>query len=235
MCGRKCKSCMTSLLDLLNRMILGCDFFFSVPIDIRYKNQRRFTNKTTIFFSLLAYLLILIPTMTQFYSLFFHDSPVSVTSNLNDLPNYLNLTIKNESFSPLVNINPTNYTESLYMFGVGLFNITSGNYVKIDPSKMIILMYIKSIVKGLKITKQVKYINCMEKFNYYDIDSSVVSEFEDLILCTNEKFMIFGQYIDPAYSYFSIKVVMNMLETNILNLITPLVLTKVDGKIILRI
>ena len=207
MCGRKCKSCGTSLINFVNRMIISCDFFFSIPIDIRYKNQRRFTNKTTIFFSLLAYVLIIIPSMTQFYSLFFHDSPISVTSNMNDLPNYLNLSIKNDSYLPLINKDPVNYTDSLYMFGLGLFNITSGHYVKIDPSKMIILTYQRSNIKGVKYTRQINYTNCLEKFNYYDLEPSVMNEFENNILCIHENFNISGQFIDAIYNYLSIKVI----------------------------
>ena len=209
MCGKKCKNCISFIYDFILKILISLDFFFSIPIDIRYQNQRRFTNKVTIFFSWIAYLLILIPTFIEIKSLLLHERVVSIVTRPKVYTNSQEMSLINASNTALIQKNPNNSNSGIYIFGIGLYNVTSNSYVEIDPKYLVVKTFFNNMTKRyINEMITLEYVNCSEKLSKYEINSNITNEFSYKNLkCIDYQTIIQGEFIDKFFTFISIKVV----------------------------
>ena len=203
--------CITCIVEFFKKILLSFDYYFSIPIDIKYKNRRRFSNKTTVFCSLITYLIIISASISFLSSLFSHFSPNLVLTNQIISDKYLNITISNENSTDLIQ-NDTSHDDmrkGMYIFGYALYNKSNNSYVEQDPKYLIIREILTNITNGKKYRTFLNVTDNNENFfNKKNIDNNISFLFSNsYIKILNNSFDLFGEYIDKTYTYLSIKVI----------------------------
>jgi hypothetical protein len=189
---------------------------YGLPLTIHYKRNVVYSTCSSVFFSIVLYFILFTTIFVQMKDLYKREKPLSVVEKEDSSLRPLNLSVTNQTDINFLVIQGNDSLNSLgnYIFGFAFYNVEKRKYENIDSTVLTVYSLERTNILNKnspmqKLRKNIEQINCKDKVlnTTYAINEKnlqLISDFK----CFSSPFDLKGEFIEPVYKYFVLKVVM---------------------------